>query len=91
MLTLSAIESAVREAAEAYPVSRVYLFGSYVRGTAKDDSDVDFYVEFSRAPISLFVYCGFRATLQRLLGRAVDVVKWQDADPEEPKVLVYEK
>ncbi|MDR0928926.1 MAG: nucleotidyltransferase domain-containing protein [Oscillospiraceae bacterium] len=91
MLTLPAIETAVREAAADYPVSRVYLFGSYARGTARDGSDIDFYVEFSRAPISLFVYCGFRATLQRLLGRPVDIVKWQDADPEEPKVLVYEK
>ncbi len=47
------IVQAVREAAGAYPVPRVYLFGSYANGIATEESDVDFY-GVQRIPSLLF-------------------------------------
>lgn len=75
MPTLDMIQQAVRQAASEYPVKRVELFGSYANGTADEDSDVDFLVEFSEKPTSLLHICGFRETLSELLRLDVDIVK----------------
>ncbi len=75
MPTLEAIRNAVHAAAAQYPVKRVELFGSYANGTADENSDVDFLVEFTENPTSLLHICGFRETLSELLSREVDIVK----------------
>ena len=53
MPTLDMIQQAVHQAVTEYPVKRVELFGSYANGTADEESDVDFLVEFSENPTSL--------------------------------------
>lgn len=75
MQSIETIRSAVSQAAMHYPIKRVDLFGSYASGLAKEDSDVDFLVEFSESPISLFKISGFQATLSELLQMDVDVVE----------------
>ena len=75
MQTLEKIQRAVQQAAQGYPVKRVELFGSYANGTADEESDVDFLVEFSENPTSLLHICGFRETLCELLHMDVDIVK----------------
>lgn len=75
MTTLNHIRQAVNAAAAQYPVKRVELFGSYADGTADEQSDVDFLVEFSENPTSLIHICGFRETLSELLKLDVDIVK----------------
>ncbi|MGN1413478.1 MAG: nucleotidyltransferase family protein [Anaerovoracaceae bacterium] len=44
ILTLDQIEAIVRPIALKYQVEAVYLFGSYARGEASEDSDLDFLV-----------------------------------------------
>ena len=75
MPTIDMIRQAVRAAATKYPVKRVDLFGSYANGTADEDSDVDFLVEFSENPTSLIHIFGFQETLSELLKLDVDIVK----------------
>ena len=75
MPTLDMIQQAVCTAAAQYPVKRVELFGSFANGTADENSDVDFLVEFSENPTSLVHLCGFRETLSELLKLDVDIVK----------------
>ena len=75
MPTLDMIQDAVRQAAAEYPVKRVELFGSYANGTADEESDVDFLVEFTENPTSLLHICGLRETLSELLQTDVDIVK----------------
>ena len=75
MPTLDMIQEAVHAAAAQYPVKRVELFGSYADGTADENSDVDFLVEFTENPTSLLHICGFRETLAELLKLDVDIVK----------------
>ena len=75
MPTLEMIRQAVHTAAAQYPVKRVELFGSYANGTADENSDVDFLVEFSENPTSLLHICGFRETMSELLNLDVDIVK----------------
>lgn len=90
MLSREQIVGAVREAVQDYPVQAVYLFGSYVDGTATEGSDVDFYVQFSQSPVSFFKVVGFRAALERLLGKDVDIVKHLPEEEADRMVCVYE-
>ena len=54
-------------------MSQVSLFGSFARDEARDDSDVDVLVEFSR-PIGLFEFVRLQRELSRRVGRNVDLV-----------------
>ncbi len=59
--------------AERFGVRRLALFGSFARGTAREDSDVDVLVQFAGPPTG-DQYFGVQFYLEDLLGRAVDVV-----------------
>jgi predicted nucleotidyltransferase len=45
VLTFLEIKKGVQEVAKKYPISKVYLFGSYAKGEATPNSDIDLYVE----------------------------------------------
>ena len=55
-----------------YGVRSLGLFGSAARGTAREDSDLDFVVEFEAK--SFDAYMDLKAFLERLLGCRVDLV-----------------
>ena len=59
--------------AERFGVASLRLFGSFARGTAREDSDVDVLVRFIRPP-SPDDYFGAQFYLEDLLGRSVDLV-----------------
>jgi predicted nucleotidyltransferase len=59
--------------AEKYGASEVRVFGSVARGTADEQSDIDFLVELAPGR-SLLDLGGLLYELQQLLGRNVDVV-----------------
>jgi len=59
--------------AASYGASRVRVFGSVARGTADDESDIDFLVDLAPGR-SLFDLGGLLYELQGLLGRPVDVI-----------------
>ena len=48
------------------------LFGSFARGEANDESDIDLLVRFSK-PIGLFGFAGVEQELTKALGRKVDL------------------
>ena len=54
-------------------VKSLAIFGSTARGEAREDSDIDVLVEYSR-PATLDAYTGLKEFLERLLGRRVDLV-----------------
>jgi len=51
---LQQISDGVRQAAREFPIRKAELFGSYARGTATEDSDVDLLVYFDQPAVSLF-------------------------------------
>jgi predicted nucleotidyltransferase len=64
---------AIIKLAEKHGARNIRIFGSFARGDAGPESDVDFLVDV--APIhSPFFPGGFMVDLQELLGRKVDVV-----------------
>ncbi|OPY39000.1 MAG: Nucleotidyltransferase domain protein [Methanoregula sp. PtaU1.Bin051] len=66
---------------DRYNVSRIGIFGSYVRGDTHRTSDVDVLVEFSE-PISLIQLVSLENYLTDLIGIKVDVVPREDIRSE---------
>lgn len=63
------------ELAERFGVSEIGVFGSVVRGEARDDSDVDVLVEFDK-PVTLFEFIDLETFLQQLLDiEKIDLVQ----------------
>lgn len=61
---------------EKYGVKELYVFGSVLREDFGQRSDIDMAVVFSRSGVtgSFDQYFDFKADLERLLGRSVDLV-----------------
>ena len=71
--------------AQAPPeIVAAYLFGSVARGTASESSDIDVGVLLGASPAPTLEgrLLDYEATLERALGRAVQVVILNDASPD---------
>ena len=80
------------------PIERVWLFGSAVRDTLTEDSDIDILVELSdKHQLDLFDYMTMSDELQDLVNRPIDLVVDGQLDEgiadrvEQEKVLIYEQ
>lgn len=56
-----------------YKVKSIALFGSYVRNEQKDDSDIDFLVEFGEG-VTLFGIIELEDSLSEMLRKKVNIV-----------------
>ena len=73
MLTQDEIREAVRTIASKYKIENVYLFGSYARGDATEDSDCDLRIVGGDIR-SLFQLSGLYLDFKEALGKTVDLV-----------------
>lgn len=65
-----------QELIEKYGVKQIGIFGSYIRGEQKKQSDVDLLVEFEEASnLTLLDFIGLENYLSELLGVKVDLVE----------------
>ncbi|MBN1931552.1 MAG: nucleotidyltransferase domain-containing protein [Desulfobacterales bacterium] len=87
----------IKEYFKYKPVKKVYLFGSYSRKSAYEDSDIDILVELDYSqPIGL-KFVKMRLDLQEILHAKVDLLsekaisKYIRPFIEEDKELIYEK
>ena len=95
MKTLDEIKSVLaqykKELADRYKVSRIGIFGSYIRGEQGEKSDLDILVEF-REPIGL-EFIELAEFLENILGVKVDLVSKGAVKPNRwryiEKDLIY--
>ena len=59
-----------------YGVTRIGLFGSYAKGYANQDSDIDIVVEIDKP--DLFILIGIKQFLEESLGAHIDIVRLRD-------------
>ena len=71
--SIEQIKECITPVAQNYGVKRVMLFGSYARGEATEDSDIDLHVYCGNIR-GLFELSGFRLDLIDALGKNVDLV-----------------
>ncbi|MDO4987326.1 MAG: nucleotidyltransferase domain-containing protein [Candidatus Saccharibacteria bacterium] len=94
MLTIDKIKTAVTKVGKKYGIKNAYLFGSYARGEANEDSDVDIIIDRGKMR-GLIQLSGFRVDLSDELNSDVDVVTTIGIDPrffnliKNDRVLVY--
>ena len=72
VFTIKDIVRLVKPVAEKYGVKAVYLFGSYARGEADEDSDLDFLV-FGGENFKLTMIFALAEDLRDILKKNVDV------------------
>ena len=70
----------VIEVCRAHGTQRIALFGSFVRGEARPDSDVDLIVDFAR-PTGFLALVRLERELSEVLGRKVDLLTEQAISP----------
>lgn len=58
---------------EKYGVITIGLIGSYARNEQKEDSDIDFIVEFSEAKYNFLA--GLWIFLEQLFGKEIDIIR----------------
>ena len=73
ILTIKEIKNRIRPVVEKHRIKDVYLFGSYARGEANENSDVDIYCSSGDVD-SLIKRAGLLRELAEALGKDVDVV-----------------
>ncbi|EFF67111.1 nucleotidyltransferase domain protein [Selenomonas noxia ATCC 43541] len=83
ILSIDEIRDKIRPICEKYKVEKVWLFGSYARGEAREDSDVDFYVKTAKE-MRFLELGGLYADLEEVLGKEVDMIT---RIPEEYKIF----
>lgn len=77
------------ELAKGFDVSEIGVFGSVASGTAKEESDVDVLVSFSR-PVGFVAFMRLERRLQELLGHKVDLVTRKALRPHIGKRILSE-
>lgn len=71
--TINEIRDKAAPIAESYEIKNMYLFGSYARGEADEESDLDFYA-VTQETMGLIEYMGFILDLEEEFGCHVDVL-----------------
>lgn len=89
MYTIEEIKTILTQAKpelqKKYPLSELAIFGSYARGEATEDSDIDVLVDFN-GPVGLLKYISLSHKIQDLFNHKVDMVSKNGI---KPKYWVY--
>ncbi|MCD8370118.1 MAG: nucleotidyltransferase domain-containing protein [Clostridiales bacterium] len=81
ILTLERISEIVRPIALKYNINEIYLFGSYARGEATNESDLDFLV-FGGNQFRLTMIFAVAEELREAFGKDVDVFEINEVNRE---------
>lgn len=83
------LQNHLPELRKQYKVRSLGLFGSYVRGQQRADSDLDVLVNFSELP-SLFQFINLEDRLKELTGLEIDLVMEDGLKPNIGKRVLKE-
>ncbi len=81
ILTMDEIKSVVKPLAKKYNVEAIYLFGSYARGEAEEDSDLDFLILCGRHCEPKMVFA-LQEELYQSLGKPIDAFEICEIDQD---------
>lgn len=96
VLSFLTIKENVSDLAKSYDIDKIYLFGSYIKGKAKEDSDIDIFME---SPLSGLDFFGFAEALRQRLGKKIGLLSSKTVEPNstieneiyKTGVLIYER
>ncbi len=92
IFTITDIKALVKPIAEKYNVDEIYLFGSYARNEANQNSDLDFLV-FGGRNFKLTMIFSLAEELRAILNKNVDVFEINEInqDSEFYKTIMKER
>ena len=74
IFTLENITAMVKPLAEKYHVKEIYLFGSYARGEATAESDIDLLVDLNGSTVEGLCFVSLYLDLEAALESSIDLV-----------------
>lgn len=74
ILSIDSIRRLIQPVIKKFGISKVFLFGSYARGEATPQSDIDLVIEGCNNG-SLFDFIDLKDSLSKAVGKSVDVVE----------------
>ncbi|HEX3044347.1 MAG TPA: nucleotidyltransferase family protein [Bacillota bacterium] len=80
-LSLEKIKQLVIPALKRHDVAHAAIFGSFVHGAQKEDSDVDILIEYNNDHKTLLDLVGLELELGDILGRPADVLTYDSLHP----------
>ncbi|KAA9176449.1 nucleotidyltransferase domain-containing protein [Enterococcus durans] len=91
LFTVEEIQERVKPVAEKYQIPIVYIFGSYARNEATNESDIDFLVETKGMPESNYwvLYGEFFEELKEAVEHEIDLVEMEALS--QPKLTECQK
>lgn len=95
ILNINQIKTAVTDLGMKYGAERVFLFGSYARGSADENSDVDLRID--RGQIKGWALGGLLLDLEASLNKKIDLLTTGSLDKsfldtiKEEEVLLYDR
>ena len=87
----------IREYLKDKPVFKAYIFGSYAREDANNDSDIDILLELDYSVHIGLEYVQMKLDIEKILNKSVDLVteralsKYIKPIVDKEKVLIYER
>ncbi|MDR0937298.1 MAG: nucleotidyltransferase domain-containing protein [Oscillospiraceae bacterium] len=83
--TIDEIRRRIEPVAKEYNLAAVYLFGSYARNEARDDSDVDFLVDITGGVHLEWACGGVYNDLSEAVNKKIDMVTTDVFDDKDTK------
>lgn len=98
IITIDKIKEMLIPILRDYPVSKAILFGSFAKGRAIDNSDIDLYID-TNGKLRGLDFVGLIETLVNTLGRDIDLVDKSHIEPnsligreiEDGGLVIYER
>jgi len=72
-------------------VVKAGIFGSYARGEATKDSDVDILIKIRSKKFSLFDLVGLEIEIEDKVGRKVDLVEYEVIHPKLKEQILHDE
>lgn len=94
--TINEIRKMVFPIAKKYQIHNLRLFGSYARGEARPDSDLDFVIDQGEKNHSLFRLGGLQVDLSEAFHKKIDLLTDNSLDPDfrdrikKDEVMIYD-
>lgn len=96
ILSFMTIKKNVTKIAEKYDIKRIYIYGSYVKGEATENSDIDLYMESDLYGLEYFEFVEqlrehLKKKVEVLSNRTIQEHSRIDEEIKRTGVLIYER
>ena len=87
--TIDEIKEKVAPIAKKYNIEKVYLLGSYARGDADENSDIDLLLDYKRLGGGMFAYGGVFVDFEECFEKSVCIVSQRAIEVNRSKNDAY--